>query len=929
MKKKLLIPVVAALLLFLTFSHSEPQAARFTFEEGTEGWAAIPPPAGAKTTLSLTDVPAGIPKGQRALQVHYRIEAKKLAGVLRNVNGLSGVGVRVRLKTDTAAPVLVLGLVERDGSSYQHVIRTLPGEWKCFEVSYHQFFLSDDSKDENGRLDPGEVGTLVIADAGGFLPGAGGERTLWIDEYEVAAEMLDIQPKPYLPLLATGHPSASGARATVGITYRPGRFGLGVLTDAPGEMVVVPAKGLRREEGTVEMWISPQFAMEEVRDFTALLAMQTEPFIIGLRGSLLLFYTKSRQIAFMLNADMDHIVATPPLSWQAKEWHHLAASWGQRGMRLYLDGRVVAANRLAGGLGLLCADVVVGNQAWTIASNRFSNTVADELRLSSVQRLDEEIAASARADQPLRADEHTVALEHFDGQPLAPITLAPGPSPFHAGPVERPIELATLVPGELPSDSRLTYTVSTPGAAVQYREEQVVGPRESTPDFPARLTLKLPPLPSPGFYRLDIRLAKEGKVLNVGTDWLRLMPPLAPGSRSLLFGASGCSVDPHAHEEFFRRATAVGVRSLRMPFEWAEIEPEDGHFVWDKYDKIVAWAARYGVELIPTFIWENPQPAWAGRGKVKKGIDEERYPPEDLEKWRDLVFHVVQRYRERVHWWIPANEPNLSKYWHPQPDAKAYVALLKATREAARQADPKAKILGGNVAGLDLGFLEKCFQAGALAYCDAVGVHPYICPHSPDERIPINILDPASPVGTFREGLWAARALIKRYGGQQKLWLDEVGQPYRDDFIAPDWGVSEEVAAAYLAKIYAEATTSGVVERVLWFSFWGGEYGSFALLRPDGSPTLPLIAYAACADQLDRAIFLREGSRGEGVRALVFQKGEQKIEVLWSLQGKRDIVLSAGERVLDLYGFPLEKANQARRLSLTAMPMFSVKPSKK
>lgn len=931
MKKKLLVlvaAVAAGLLLLRTASRPEPQAVRFTFEEGTEGWVAIPPPMGTETTLTLTEKPAEAQAGQRALQVHYRLEAKKLAGALRSVSGLLGAGVRVWLKTDTAA-ILVLGLVERDGSSYQHVVRMPPGEWKRVEVPFPAFTLSDDSRDENGRLDPAEVGTLVIADARGFLPGAGGEGTLWVDEYEVVAEMAGTFPKPYLPLLTTGRPTSSGARATAGVTYRPGKFGLGVLTDSPGELVVVSARGLRREEGTLEMWVCPQFALEEVRDFAGLLTMQSEPFVLGFRSSLLLFYTKSRQIVFLLNADMEHLLASRPLNWKPGEWHHLAASWGPRGMRLYLDGRLVARNRFTGGPGSLCADVVVGNQAWPIASNKFANTVLDELRLSSVQRSDKAIAASAHADQPLRADEHTVALEHFDGQPAPPITLAPTPAPFHAGPEGKPQELTVLVPNELRPPARLTYTVSTPGGALVHRGAQPIGPRKGTPKSPLRLTLRLPPFPTPGFYRLDFQLEREGEVLNQGRDWFRLTRSVPSGfAPSFLFGVSGCFADPHAHEEFFRRAAAVGVRSLRMPFEWAEIEPQDDRFVWDKYDRIVTWAAQYGVELVPTFIWENPQPTWAGRGKVKEGLEEERYPPEDLEKWGDFVFHVVQRYRDTVHWWIPANEPNLSRYWHPQPNVKAYVALLKVTWEAARQADPTAKIVGCNVAGMDLRFLEECFQEGALAYCDAVGVHPYICPHSPDERIPLNVLDPASPVGTFREGLLAARALIERYGGRQKLWLDEVGQPYRDDFLVPGWGVSEETAAAYLVKFYAEALASGAVERVLWFSFWGGEYGSFALLRPDGSPTLPLIAYAACAERLGGAEFIGEGVRGEGVRSLVFREGERETEVLWCPQGKQEIALHANERALDLYGFPLKEANRSRRLTLTPTPRFVVRSAK-
>jgi len=132
------------------------------------------------------------------------------------------------------------------------------------------------------------------------------------------------------------------------------------------------------------------------------------------------------------------------------------------------------------------------------------------------------------------------------------------------------------------------------------------------------------------------------------------------------------------------------------------------------FQPLVGWADKYNVELIPTFIWENPQPEWAGRGKAKKDKEEERYPPEDLKKRDGFVYQTVNRYKNSIQWWIPANEPNLSKYWHPKPDAKAYTKLLKTTKNAVQRADPKAKILGCNVAGMDLRFLEECFKEGAF-----------------------------------------------------------------------------------------------------------------------------------------------------------------------------------------------------------------------
>ena len=276
-----------ALGLVLTFtvvdSYSMP--IRFTFEETTEDWMAVPPPDGTELTMSLTNNPSGVKVGKQALMARYSIEKNKPAGLAHQVDGLSGTGIRVWLKTDVAT-MIILGLLEQDESGYIHVVNTPPGEWVLVEKSYSEFNLGEDSKDENGRLDLDQVHLLLIVDAGGFLPGAGGERTLWVDEYELAddIESDDAQiskQKPYVPLLNTGYPSKSGARATRGTSYHQGKFGLGVLADAPGELVAVPIKKpsenerdvskWRWHEGTIEMWISPQFEMKrEVPDFAAL-----------------------------------------------------------------------------------------------------------------------------------------------------------------------------------------------------------------------------------------------------------------------------------------------------------------------------------------------------------------------------------------------------------------------------------------------------------------------------------------------------------------------------------------------------------------------------------------------------------------------------------------------------------------------------------
>lgn len=877
---------IGLIALGVAMGSRPPERVISTFAETTEGWSAVPPPDGLALDLALTEGPPST----RSLRASYTMEPRKLAGIKRQVSGAVGTGIRVRLKTSSPT-VLVIGCIEKDGSSYMHIVQTVAGQWRAVEAPFATFTLSDDSKDENERLDLDQIGTLVIADAGGFMPTAPTSRTLWVDDVDFGAEVRAQAPKPYQPLLAQGPPSRSGSTVTSGVTYVPGKFDRAMLADSPGELAVTritdPDRSIdwQWDQGTIEMWLSLTRPIASIGDFTGIAAMQREPFMAGHKGGLMVFVSQGVQIGFMLNGQTDRLVSTGPLAWRPGTWHHLAVTWGPAGMRTYTDGVPRGRNSITAVPALPAPDLVVGGHAWTILANRSACMAIDELRVSSRQRTDAEIAATAGSSAPAAADGDTVALERFDGAPEPPAGLAGGGRPWN-----------TFTPG-----APVTLSIS-PGVAAGTKAS-VATPlgrklREVLVETDGR-QVRLGAFTTPGFYRVTLG--------DRGGGWFRVAPARNRTGANLL-GASACFAEAQENEEYFRLAQAAGVRMLRMPFEWYEIEPQEGRFVWGKYDRIVQRANRYKVGLIPTFIWEKAQPAWAGPGEVKPGFSSERRPPTDMAKWKRFVRAVVGRYKASVHWWIPANEPNLPRYWHPKPDARAYVALLRATWEAAREADPAAKLLGLSASGIDLRFMEECFKEGALKYCDAVGIHPYICPHSPDETIPVNILDPSSPPGTFRDGLRLAGELIRRHGGKQKLWLDEAGQPYRDDFIAPNWGLPEARAAEVLSKEMVEALASGVVERVLWFSFYGGEYGSFALARPDGSPTFPLAAYCAVGEMLAGASHAGQGTRGRNLQSRVFTAGTRRTEVVWHPTGMARVRPERGERAYDLYGFRMTPA---------------------
>lgn len=874
----------AALLAALAALSQKPGPLRSTYDQGAEGWVAVGPPTGVPARLSIEAVDGA----EKALAIVYTPEPRKFAGIMHPVSGLVGQGLRVRLRTSVPG-TYIIGCIERDGSSYHVVIQMMANEWKTVETAFADLQLSDDGKDENGRLDIEQVGAVVIADAAGFLPTTHTERTLWIDEAEFGIDISQAALEPYRPLLLQGPPSPSGATATAGMSYVPGRFGRAILADAPGEVASVrlrdeAAGPWRWEQGTIEFRIRPTRAMSVLPDFTGLATMQREPFAAGFRSGLHLFVSQGRQIVFMLNGDLGSLAASGPMTWRVGEWLSLAATWGPAGMRLYVDGERRGSGPVRSGPASPARDLVIGGQAWTMMARGAPACAFDDLRVSSRQHTDDEIKAAARSNSPMERGADTLALEPFDGLPAPPPVASGGRAPWNTFAPGAPIKLAFVPPAE----SGALVTVRRPGGAV-VRKGRADRRGESA---------ALPAIRQTGFYAIEADGRPAG--------WIRVASSRAR-PRFPLSGASACFADAQESEEYFRMARAAGVTMLRMPFEWFEIEPSEGRFVWDKYDRIVQHAVRNRVELIPTFIWEKPQPSWAGPGEAKSGLNSERHPPTDMARWRRFVSAVVARYRDRIRWWIPANEPNMARYWHPKPDAVAYTALLRETYGAVRAVDPEARILGLSLAGINLRFMEECFKAGALRYCDAVGIHPYICPRDPDERGPVDVLDPTSATGTFREGLRMAGAMIRRYGGKQRLWLDEAGQPYRDDFVSPSWGAPEPKAAAVLAKEMVEAMSSGFVDRVLWFTFFGGEYGSFALVRPDGSPTLPLVAYLTVGDMLAGATSSGDGKRGPGIESRLFRRGSSVIEVVWAPSGTRTLELAPRRTAYDVYGFPLAR----------------------
>jgi hypothetical protein len=71
--------------------------------------------------------------------------------------------------------VFLVSLREKDGSRYEQNVELKKDEWKNLSLTLGEFKISDDSKDENSKLDLGQITELAIGDITPLLPEALGK----------------------------------------------------------------------------------------------------------------------------------------------------------------------------------------------------------------------------------------------------------------------------------------------------------------------------------------------------------------------------------------------------------------------------------------------------------------------------------------------------------------------------------------------------------------------------------------------------------------------------------------------------------------------------------------------------------------------------------------------------------------------------------
>jgi polysaccharide biosynthesis protein PslG len=197
------------------------------------------------------------------------------------------------------------------------------------------------------------------------------------------------------------------------------------------------------------------------------------------------------------------------------------------------------------------------------------------------------------------------------------------------------------------------------------------------------------------------------------------------------YGAGGWSASLAAEQTERAAAILPASSASHFPIDWASVEREQGRYDWTIPDGI--YAAMRAQSLEPVMVISNA-PDWArdpaATCQAQRGC---MFPPlaQHDDAWQAFVQAAVERFPDvtAVEVW---NEPNIERFWAPQPDPARYVELLAAAHDAVAAAGSGAPVIvGGLVASPRTtsvpasDFLRQVYAQGCACDFEGIGSHPF------------------------------------------------------------------------------------------------------------------------------------------------------------------------------------------------------------
>lgn len=357
--------------------------------------------------------------------------------------------------------------------------------------------------------------------------------------------------------------------------------------------------------------------------------------------------------------------------------------------------------------------------------------------------------------------------------------------------------------------------------------------------------------------------------------------------------------------------SVAGVRSVRLFPEWNGFEPVQGNWEWGKADALVKSAAENNIHISGLLFGSTP---WT---KDRSHA----FPMKHLDDWSSYASTVVGHYKDSIHDWEVWNEGNAG-FNDGHNTTSDYAALTSAAYEAAKKADPNARV-GMSVASFDAPYLDQAILAQAKA--GKPNKFDFLCIHPYEVIEGIETSDGEIPY------LWMSRLMRDALKADAPakanadIWITEVGTQIRKD-------VTETAAARTVVKSYVMAIAQGI-SRVMWFEGQDpvGEDQGFGLLNRQGNPRASYNSFKTMTENLGQTPryqgWLALGKDGKGY-GFVFQSAgaTSSLLVAWMPAGGSDntVTFTGDVQTIDSLSSFHSTLKAGQPLSLTDTPVFVV-----
>lgn len=246
----------------------------------------------------------------------------------------------------------------------------------------------------------------------------------------------------------------------------------------------------------------------------------------------------------------------------------------------------------------------------------------------------------------------------------------------------------------------------------------------------------------------------------------------------------------------------LDIQTVRIDFPWTALEPSRGQYNFDPQSWVIA-SAEEGVKnnLDQLAVLTTP-PAWS--------LGERDTAPNDASAaaLEEFMFQLATKYKGKIRYWQANNEPNMA-VWRDR-----FIVFLKAFYRGVKRADPENKVVLCGFAGVEHLHLSAVYRLGGKEFFDILGAHPYTRPAMPED-------------GGYLDRLRAIRDVMRQYGDQKPIWVDEIGwngiEPSMLEYVRgrlngyAHYAGTEEEQSRGLARTYLLSATVPWIERVYFF----------------------------------------------------------------------------------------------------------------